>query len=69
MKVVHTNLAHKLHRGDDSMVVAELQVGKSKVKINNAYVCKPSEREEIDRNIIMAAWPIIDELLEKGEAV
>lgn len=70
MKVVQSNLAHKLHRGDDSMVVEELQVGRTRVKINNAYVAQtPEEREEVDRNVAMAVWAIIDEIIERGEAV
>lgn len=70
MEVVRSNLAHKMYRGDDSMVVAEYKYGNTRVKINNAYVCKtPEEREEIDREIAMVAWSIIDELVARGEAV
>lgn len=70
MEVVRSSLAHKIHRGDDSMVVKEIKVGKTIVKLNNAHVCKsPIEREEIDRNVVMAAWSIIDEIIERGEAV
>lgn len=70
MEVVHSNLAHKLHRGDNSMVVQEYVFGKSKVKMNNAYVSKtPEQREQTDREIALAAWAIIDELLERGEVV
>jgi len=70
MEVVHSNLAHKLHRGENSMVVQEYVFGKSKVKMNNAYVSKtPEQREQTDREIALAAWAIIDELLERGEAV
>lgn len=67
-EVVHTNLAHKLHRGDDSMVVAEYEVGKSKVKINTAFV-DLEEREQVDHEVAMAAWSIIDELVAVGEEV
>ena len=70
MEVVHSNLAHKIHRGDESMVVAEYQIGKTKVKINTAYVCKtPEEREKIDREIALACWAIVDELVARGEAI
>jgi len=70
MKVVHSNLAHKIHRGDDSMIVKEMYVGKTKVLIDNSFICKtPEEREKVDREIAMAAWAIIDELIERGEAV
>ncbi|MNO54450.1 hypothetical protein D3C76_449240 [compost metagenome] len=70
MEVVHSNLAHKLHRGDNSMVVQEYEFGKTKVKMNNAYVCKtPEQREQADREVALAAWAIIDELIERGEAV
>ncbi len=52
------------------MVVQEYEFGKTKVKMNNAYVCRtPTEREQADREIALAAWAIIDELLERGEAV
>ncbi|MNT11400.1 hypothetical protein D3C72_1462770 [compost metagenome] len=70
MEVVHSNLAHKLHRGDESMVVAEYQLGKTKIKINNAYVCKTQdERAQVDHEIAMVGWSIIDELIERGEEV
>lgn len=70
MKVVHTNLAHKIHRGDGEMIVAEYQVGKSRVSIDTSYVCTtPEQREVVDRNIALAVWDIIEEIMERGEAV
>jgi len=69
MEVVHTNLAHKLNRGD-GMVVQEYKFGNSKVKMNDAYVCKTKEQRDIaDREVALAAWAIINELAERGEAV
>lgn len=70
MEVVHSNLAHKINRGDDSMIVKEMHVGKTRVLIDNSNLCKTTEeREKVDREIALAAWSIIDELLERGEAV
>lgn len=70
MEVVHSSLAHKINRGDNSMIVQEGYVGKARVTINNEGICKTAEEREIaDRDIALAAWAIIDELLERGEAV
>ncbi|WP_054954989.1 hypothetical protein [Paenibacillus dakarensis] len=69
MEVVRSNLAHKIHRGD-SMIAAEYKFGNTKVLIDTSYVCKTKEeREKVDREIAMAAWSIIDEMVAKGEAV
>lgn len=70
MKVVRSNLAHKIHRGDESMIAAEYKFGNTKVLIDTSYVCKTDEeREQVDRDIAMAGWAIIDEMIERGEAV
>ena len=70
MEVVLSNLAHKIHRGDESMIAAEYTFGKTKVLIDTSYVCKTQEeREKVEREFTLAAWSIIDELVEKGEAV
>lgn len=70
MKVVRSNLAHKIHRGDESMIAAEYQFGKTKVLIDISQVVQtPEEREQVDRDFAMAGWAIIDEIIERGEAV
>lgn len=69
MKVVRSNLAHKIHRGD-SMIAAEYKFGNTKVLIDTSYVCKTDEeREQVDRDFALAGWSIIDEIIERGEAV
>jgi len=68
MEVVQSNLAHKLHRGDDSMY--EYWYGNTLVKINNAYVYKTQEEiDQAERDLAIVAWAIIDELIERGEEV
>lgn len=52
------------------MVVQEYQFGKTKVKMNDAYVCKTKEqRDLVDKEVALAAWAIINELTDKGEEV
>jgi hypothetical protein len=69
MEVVRSNLAHKINRGD-SMIAAEYKFGNTKVLIDTTYVCKTDEeREQVDRDFALAGWSIIDELIERGEAV
>lgn len=52
------------------MIAAEYTFGKTKVLIDTSYVCKTQEeREKVEREFTLAAWSIIDELVEKGEAV
>ncbi|WP_339283737.1 hypothetical protein [Paenibacillus sp. FSL R5-0486] len=69
MKVVPSNLAHKINRGD-SMIEAEYMIGKSRVKINTENICKTDEeREQVDREIALACWSIVESLVAKGEAV
>lgn len=69
MKVVRSNLAHKINRGD-SMIAAEYTVGNARVKINTENICKTDEeREQVDREVALAAWAIVESLVAKGEAV
>lgn len=69
MEVVRSNLAHKINRGD-SMIAAEYKFGKTRVLIDTSYVVKtPEEREQVERDIAMAVWAIVDEMVERGEAV
>ena len=52
------------------MIAAEYKFGNTKVLIDTSYVCKTDEeREKVDRDIAMACWAIIDEMIERGEAV
>lgn len=70
MEVVPSNLAHKIHRGDKSMIAAEYTFGKARVKINTENICKTEEeREQVDREIALACWSIVESLVDKGEAV
>lgn len=70
MEVVRSNLAHKIHRGDESMIAAEYKFGNTKVLIDISNVPKTQEeREQVDRDIAMAVWAIVDEIIERGEAV
>ncbi|MCM3130983.1 MULTISPECIES: hypothetical protein [unclassified Paenibacillus] len=70
MEVVRSNLAHKITRGDEQMIEAEYTFGKSKVLIDTSFLCKTKEeREQVDRQITMVGWSIVDELIKEGEAV
>lgn len=60
-------------RGDQKMTenyAEKLQIGKTVIYIHDDFAPKTAEEQErIDREIVEAAWPIIEELVAKGEAV
>ncbi|MGG4344945.1 hypothetical protein [Paenibacillus lautus] len=59
----------KLNGKEDTIAVV-YKFGNTIVKINTTYVCKtPEEREKVDRDIAMAGWAIINEIIARGEDV
>lgn len=84
MRAVHTSLLHKHRpRGDaavhqnkpekpenESTIVKTYQLGNTKVQICCDHFAKtPEEAEKVIKDMHVAGWAIIDELVRKGEDV
>lgn len=69
MSVVQSALRHTHMPRGESMV--EYQIGRSRVMIDTSYIDSrtPEKYEEDNEKVVVAAWAIIDELLERGEAI
>lgn len=58
------------HTDQEGNIAAVYKFGKTIVKIDTSYVVKDEEeRERVERGIALAAWAIVDELIERGEDV
>lgn len=70
-KVVPLPIPHRIHRGDPVSTIQTYTFPSGAiVNICDDFVVKTEEeREEVDRDIAAAAWAIIEELEEMGEAV